>query len=260
MRLNILLLGLALFSFYACKESNNKDVNTIIEHDFDDVDDSNLPLDERAKKQAMRKIGIPANETISVKVYQAYLNDDNISDAFITINRLEFAERNAKKLKTYEILKRNGYVGNYNFIMIYDGATDKLSLPIPVPSSAKKELEVDFEYLFSSSYTSPVVTFRIKDGEFKNFYKIADGIMDKVFKMKSYEFVGQANEKAYVYEIQEEGMFSFVKDIIVYHGKLENSAEIAENWFDGKAKITKSKEIEKSWYFDPKRTAYVTPN
>ena len=261
MKYTVIILALSLFILPACKNEAPKEAEKTNEPQFsNEADDQNLPLDERAKKQAMLKLGIPANEKFSIQIHQAYLNSDNQSDAIITINRLAYAEQQSENLKTKEILKRNGYIGSYNYIIVYDGATNQLSIPVPIPSSANRELEVDFEYLFSESYSTPVITYRIKDTEFKNFYAISDGVMDKVFKMKSYEYVGTEKEKAYVYEIQKEGMFSFAKDINVFSGKLENSAEISSDWFGPKSKITPTKKIDKAWYYDPKRSAYVTPN
>ena len=261
MKYTVIILALSLFVLPACKNGTPKEVDEINEPQFgNETDDPNLPLDERAKKQAMLKLGIPANEDFSIQIHQAYLNNDNQSDAIITINRLAFAKQQSENLNNKEILERNGYIGNYNYMMVYDGAVNKISIPVPVPSSAMRELEVDFEYLFSESYSTPVITYRIKDAEFKNFYAISDGVMDKVFKMKSYEFVGTDNEKAYAYEIQESGMFSFAKDIKVFSGNLTNSAVISQDWFGPKSKITATKNIDKVWYFDPKRSAYVTPN
>lgn len=261
MKYTIIILALSLFILSACKNETPKEVEKTNEPQFsNEVEDKNLPLDERVKKQAMLKLGIPANEKFSVQIHQAYLNNDNQSDAIITINRLAFATHQSENLKTKEILKRNGYIGNYNYIIVYDGATNQLSIPIPIPSSAMRELEVDFEYLFSESYSTPVITYRIKDTEFKNFYAISDGIMDKVFKMISYEYVGSKKEKAYVYKIQDKGMFSFAKDIKIFNGKLENSSEISNDWFGPKSKISGTQNLDREWYFDPKRSAYVTPN
>lgn len=255
------LFCLSLSVLQACK-INDENNEKVVEHEFEkEIDDPNLPLDVRAKKQAAYKLAIPANENFNVQLYEAYLNDDNMADAIITVNRKEFAKQRTKDLKNTEVINRDGIVGNYNFILIFDGATNQFSVPVPIPSSAKYELEVNFEYLFSDSYSTPVITYRIKDGEFKNFYHISsDGIMDKVFKMKSYEFVGQPKEEAYTYEIQKSGMFSFVKDIKVYKGKLENSKEISKNWFETKSKISKTNTLDKDWFFDPKRNAFVTPN
>lgn len=254
----LICLGINLFS--ACNNTA-KEEDKVTDYDYkNEVDDPNLPLDQRAKRQAILKLGIPANENFHLQIHQAYLNDDNLADALITINRLAYAEQRIKNLKNFELLDRDGIVGNYNFIMIYDGATNQISIPVPIPSSAKYELEIDFEYLFSESYSTPVVTYRIKDGQFKNFYNIsADGIMDKVFKMKSYEYVGQANEEAYFYEIQDKGSFSFAKDIKVFKGKIDNATELSKNWFGAKAKISKTNQLDKVWFYDTKRNAYVTP-
>ncbi|MBN9292857.1 MAG: hypothetical protein J0G96_02620 [Flavobacteriia bacterium] len=259
MKYSYLILVFGFLFLYSCKNGNSSNDN-IAEPEFSNEDElAKLPLDERSKKHAMLKLGIPANEKFSVQIHQAYLNSDNQSDAIITINRLEYAESYSAQSKNFETLKRNGYVGNFNYFMIYDGASNKLSIPVPVPSSAMKKLEVDFIYLFSESYATPVITYRIKNSEFKNFYNIADGVMDKVFKMISYNNAGEENEEAFVFEIGKEGTFSDVKDIIVYKGKLENSAEIAKDWFGAKTKISATKTVDKKWFFDPKRYAYVTP-
>lgn len=261
MKYNAFILVFSFFVLVACKSNETPEKETVVEPQFgEDSDDPNLPLDERAQKQAYFKLGIPTNEKCDIQLHQAYLNDDNLSDAIVTINRLAFAEFRCKNLKNYEILNRDGFVGNYNYIMIYDGATNKFSIPVPVPSSAKKVLNVDFEYIFSESYTTPVITYRIKDAEFKNFYRLSDGVMDKVFKMKSYEDVGKKTEKAYSYEIQKDGMFSFAKDIKVFDATLTNSQEISNDWFGTKAEIKPTKTLNKVWYFDPKRNGYVTPN
>jgi hypothetical protein len=257
----ILLLIAAFFIATACKSTTDDTGTNVKEPEFsENTDDPNLPLEERAKRQAILKLGIPANENFQIKIYQAYLNDDNMADAIITVNRLEYAKQRIQNLKNFELLNRDGIVGNYNYIIVYDGATNQISIPVPIPSSAKYALEVDFEYLFSDSYSTPVITYRIKDGQFKNFYAIStDGIMDKVFKMKSYEYVGLPKEEAYFYEIQEKGSFSKAKDIKVFKGKIENSKEISQNWFGEKAKITKTNQLDKIWYYDASRKAYVTP-
>lgn len=255
----ILFLSLGL-SFFGCKNDSTEKQETVTEHEFADEDeDLSLPLEERAEKQARKKLGIPTNEKISIKLHNAYLNGDNQTDALITINRLEYAENYCKPLKHYEVLKKNGFVGNYNYIMIHDGASNKLSIPVPVPSSAMKELDVDFEYIFSESFVTPVVSYRIKNAEFKNFYNIADGILNKVFKMKSYDYVGEKNQEAFSYVIQETGMFGPVKDITVYKAIIENEKELAADWFGVNPKIKKTNILDKKWFYDAKRAAFVTP-
>lgn len=256
----ILLIG--VFAFNACQQKKGKEKQEkIVNPQFQEEDDSNLPLEERAKKQAIAKIGMPGNEKFTLGLFPAYLNDDNLSDAVITINRLENAKQNAAANPgSLSTLEKNGFVGNYNYFMIYDGASNQFSAPIPIPSSAARKLSIDFENLFSDEYVTAIITYRIKNTEFKNFYNVSDGIMDKIFKMISYDQAGTPQAKAYVYEVQNSGHFSTVKDLITYDAVLENSAEIGKDWFSSEAKLKKTDKIHKHWFYDPKRISYVTPD
>lgn len=262
MKYLIFCLFLGALFFTSCQGNSVKDAEDdgIVMPEFGADDDEGLSLEERAKKQAMAKIGIPANEDFSFKIYPAYLNNDNVSDAFITINRLNYAIESTKGHRDIETLKKNGFVGNYNFIMIYDGESNQFSIPIPIPSSAAKELEVDFVNLFSDEYVTAEVTYRIKNTEFKNFYSVSDGIMEKIFKMITYDQAGEKDVHGYVYEIQEEGQFSSVKNILTYEAVLENSEEIGKDWFTPEAKLKKTDRLYKRWFYDPKRASYVTPD
>lgn len=245
----------------SCKSNQQNDQSKIQEPEFGKDDDPNLPMEERARNRTIKMLGIPANEKFEVKLYQADLNSDNQLDAIVTINRLQNAEQNALGLKNEEILKENGYVGNYNYFMIYDGVTNQFSIPVPIPSSAKRPLQVDFISLFSSKYSTPVITYRIKDTEFRNFYYISpDGVMDKVFKMISYEHVGTPLEKAYGYEMQDKGTFSPVSDIFVYDGILKNAQAISADFYGPNSEIENTNKLSRKWFFDPKQAAYVTPN
>lgn len=261
MKMNLFFLSFILIIFSACQgNSVDADEDNITNPEFAQEDDQNLSLEERAKKQAIVKIGMPANEDFRFQLTPAYLNNDDISDAIITINRFSYAKEKNVGQKDYETLEKNGFVGNYNYIMIYDGATNQFSIPIPIPSSAAKELEVDFENLFSEEYVTAVITYRIKNTEFKNFYQVMDGVLEKIFKMVAYEDAGTKNEKGYVYEIQEEGQFSSVKNILMYEATLENSKEVSNDWFGAKPILKKTDKVDKRWFYDPKRTSYVTPD
>jgi len=256
-----IFLLLALFFVLGCKTNTENKNETVNQPEFGHpVDDPKLPLEGRAKRQTRFKLGIPANENFKVKIYHAYLNADNQSDAIITINRLDYAKSYAKEKKTEEIQAPNGYIGNFNYIMVYDGGTNQLSIPVPIPSSAMKPLDVDFIYLVSDSYQTPVISYRTRDAQFSNVYNIDDGSLNEIFKMTDYLNVGKPNQQAFAYEIEDEGTFSTVKDLKVFKGDFVNSAVIAKNLFTSeKPIIKKTKVLEKVWYYDPKRAGYVTP-
>ncbi len=71
-------------------------------------------LAQYAERMMRAKLGIQANEQLDYKIYKAQLDADGIEDAIITLNRKDFAMKEAMASPNPAKRAELGFMGNYN--------------------------------------------------------------------------------------------------------------------------------------------------
>lgn len=224
------------------------------------VNEKNLTLEERAERHITGSLSIPATEKITIQSFKAHLNADNNEDAIVTVNRLEYAKEQVAKLSNAKYISQMGYMGNYNYFVFYDGKLDKFSVPIATPSSALVPLNVMFENVYSDIYMNLTIEYRVNNAAFKNFYFLENGILQKVFQTKLFDYIGTDKPEAFFIEYAK-GSISAPKDLLIYEGEIKNYRTDIKNAYEFQPVIEKKKDAKlvTSWFYNPSIAAYMTP-
>ena len=224
------------------------------------VNEKNLTFEERAERHITGSLSIPATEKITIHRYNAHLNADNSEDAIVTVNRLQYAKEQVGKLPNAKYISQLGYMGNYNYFVFYDGAMDKFSVPIATPSSALVPLKVIFENIYSETYSNLTIEYRVNEAAFKNFYFLENGVLQKVFQTKIYDYIGTKTPEAFYIE-QAKGSISSAKDLLVYEGEIKDYSSDVKDIYDYNPTIEKKKnaKLVLQWFYNPRISAYMTP-
>lgn len=247
-----LLLSIALFGLNACDESKKTE-------ETKPSTEKKIPasFEEALEREITAKLEIAATEKWTYEVYEAHLNADDKIDRIIAVNRLDFAMEKAAESKNPAKMAEMDYMGNHNILFYYDGAMEKFSFPIPIPSSPKGKLDVHFMNLTTNAYQDLVVDFRIRNSKFRNYYQIGNGTMALVFQWKIFDNVGTDSPEVYDFDYQP-GSYTLAKDIVVYKGSIKNYSKTIPNYYEYNPEIIKDKMPFLRFFFDPKQQKYAT--
>jgi hypothetical protein len=177
-------------------------------------------LTNYADRMVRAKLGIQANEKFELKIYRAQLDADGIEDAVITVNRLDFAMKEATASANPAKRAELGFMGNFNYFFFFDGKLDMLSPPIAIPSSPLLPLQVSFENISSTNYKDILIDFRIRNASYKDFYTVSNHSPRRIFQFKNFDGLGTTITEAYHFEYGA-GSYGPQKNIFVMEAKLE---------------------------------------
>ncbi len=245
------VLGLALM-ISSCKDNNGTETGEV-----DKTPEVKLSFEERIQRHVTGSLSIPPNEKFTTKRYNAHLNPDNYEDAIITVNRLEYAKAQAASVPNGSQIEEMGYMGNNNYFIFYDGKLDKFSVPVTVPSSAMAPLEIKFENIISESYKDLTIEYRIINSSYKNYYALSSGVLQKVFQVKLFDYIGTRKPEAFFIEY-DKGSISTARDILVYEGKIVDYPTDIKDVYTYVPKIEKTSKLIVRWFYNPGTMQYMT--
>lgn len=235
-----LFLFLPLF-IWSCKEQVANDEQSHTEQQL--ATKGKQALATYADRMVRAKLGIQANEKFELKIYRAQLDADGIEDAIITVNRLDFAMKEAMASPNAAKRAELGFMGNFNYFFFFDGKLDMLSPPLAIPSSPLLPLSVSFENISSPNYKDVLIDFRIRNASYKDFYTVSNHTPRRIFQFKNFDGLGTKLTEAYHFEYGA-GSYGIQKNIFVMEGKLEALPAGA----DKNTYVPKIKPIEKIKY------------
>ena len=248
------ILVLLPLLFMSCKEQNNET------NDQPLVEGPALKgkqsLATYADRMVRAKLGIQANEQVELKIYRAQLDADGIEDAIVTVNRLDFAMKEAMASANPAKRAELGYMGNFNYFFFFDGKLDMLSPPISIPSSPLLPLQVQFQNISSPDYQDILIDFRIRNASYKDFYTVSNHTPRRIFQFKNFDGLGTPLTEAYHFDYGA-GSYGPQKNIFVLEGKLEALPTGA----DKNTYIPKIKPIERikyTFFYLAKEGKYAT--
>lgn len=247
-----LLAGVLLLSLAGCDNAPEK---TKTPEKSEKVRSSSF--EETMKREITAKLEIAATEKWTYEIFEAHLNADDKMDKIIAVNRLDYAIDKAAASKNPAKMAEMDYMGNHNILFYYDGAMEKFSFPIPIPSSPKAKLDVQFMHLSTNAYQDLVVDFRIRNSKFRNYYQIGNGTMALVFQWKVFDQVGTDTPEVYDFAY-ENGSYSLAKDIVVYKAKIKNYSKNISDYYAYNPTIVREKEPFLRFFFDPRQQKYAT--
>lgn len=217
----------------------------------------NLDFDQRARREVEAKLQIPVTEKYTFNVYKEFINADTIQDAIITVNRMEFAINDAIKKNKQTKMAEIGFMGNYNFFFYYDGATEQFSVPLPVPSSPGRPLEVRFENMISDISKDVVIDYRIRNSGWRSYFSVFNETdLTLVFQWKLFDYAGENNPEALLHIIEASREHSG-KDILIYTSEIDNYTPNIGDMYQYVPSITKRNKLAYRFYFEPKFGKYT---
>lgn len=246
---------LLLILLWSCKEQVNTDSTN-------QTTPQELPtkgkqsLDTYTDRMVRARLGIQANEEFELKIYRAQLDADGIEDAIITVNRLDFATKEAMASQNPAKRAELGFMGNFNYFFFFDGKLDMLSPPIAIPSSPLLPLGVSFENISSPNYKDILIDFRIRNASYKDFYTVSNHTPRRIFQFKNFDGLGTKLTEAYNFEYGA-GSYGQQKNIFVMEAKLEalpNGAD--QNTY--LPKISSLEKIKYTFFYLESEAKYAT--
>lgn len=253
MKLFSIIIPALTFILLACDET--KDSNS--KADSTDEKTANLPFEQRMKRDVEAALNIPITEKYGFKVYCSHLNSDTILDAIVTVNRLNFAIDEAIRMKKEAKAAELGYMGNYNFFFYYDGNSDKLSVPLPVPSSPGRALDVQFKPITSPTKNDVIIDYRIRNSGWRSYFTVMNETdLLLVFQWKRFDKVGDEQPEAILHNL-EDSEANIGKDIVIYQSEIDgyNPNNIGDI-YKYEPSITKKGKLEYRFFFDPRIAKY----
>lgn len=247
--MKIILSLFVFFSFLACGDE-------IVENTKAEKPEVIETLDQKIAHHIEAVLRIPATEKYTVETFSAQMNTDDSLDMIITVNLLDRAMEKAVNSTNLATRVESGYMGRYNFIFFYDGASKKISREIPVPSSALANLTVKFEHIRSEAYFDVLVEYKLENASFTRFFTVINRLPKEIFEMMNYDGLGDIENKAYYVEY-DDGSYSLAKDILIYKGRLEQiKFNDPKKVFNYSPKIEKTNELDRRWFFNDNDLKY----
>jgi hypothetical protein len=250
--MRIIYLLLSLLFVTACSEATEKETQTV-KPDKKPVSED---LETRARRHVESRLGINGTEKYTIEIYRENLDGDQIIDAIITVNRLEYAFNEAAQSKNPSKNAELGFMGNYNYMFYYDGRLDKISPEINIPSSPNAMLKVQFESIASENYKDILVDYRVLNASFRNFYTVIEHTPRHVFQWKVFDGLNKQEKEAYHF-VYDRGTLSSQKDIVVMKAKMKDPGKVKDMYTFEPELIPTSEEIYRFFYF-PKEGKYMT--
>jgi hypothetical protein len=217
-------------------------------------------FDTRLKEYVIKYIqfGLNLDTSITFKTqyYKEKLNNDSIEDCAISLNLLEFAKKKAVKATNPAQLAQIGFMGDYNYVLFFDGLTCKITNETVIRSTPLSPLKITFENISSDKHKDILIDFRILNASYKDYYTVKGNKMERIFQWKNFDGLGNMENEAYIFKYAE-GTMSTSKDILVYNAKLINpKVEFDKFTFD--PTIIKTDKLFKRFFLHPERGIYMT--
>lgn len=213
------------------------------------------PVEAIAKRFVESKLEIVPSEKYKLEIFKSQLDGDNHEDAVVTVNRYNFAVEKAAQSKNPGKVAEIGYMGPYNYVFYYDGATGTMSGPMEIPSTPISPLKITFEKVMSDAYSDVVVSYRIRNSCYKSIYTIQNQKPRLVFSWNVFDGFGTPEAKA-VHFVYETTAVSLPKDIRIMKAKIVSSNEKQDFNVD-EPKLEKLNEEEYRFFYNPKEGKYA---
>jgi hypothetical protein len=203
---------------FACEETSKQETQEIQTQELPTK--GKQTLEQYADRMIRAKLSIQANETFSMQIYRAQLDADGVEDAIVTVNRKDFAMKEAMASPNPAKRAELGFMGNYNYFFFFDGKLDMLSPPLAIPSSPLLPLNVSFENISSPDYKDILIDFRIRNASYKDFYTVTNHTPRRIFQFKNFDGIGSEQTEAYHFEYGA-GSYGPQRNIFVMEAMLE---------------------------------------
>jgi len=211
--MNIRLLFIStlfIFLFVACNGLEQKE---IIE-----TWSAQTPLDfkeELIRTHIERKLNLQADDIGSVVLFSAHLNEDGIEDGLVVLNLSPKAKKDMENSSNSARFHDAGYIGDYNYLIIWDGETRQLGGAFKLVGNGLIPLKVELTHLLDPGYKTVRAEYRVLNTIFHTYLHNYNGSLLPVFSFTVADLIGDPNMKTYVH-VLEENPNQIQKDIVIY--------------------------------------------
>lgn len=216
--------------------------------------------EEAIREAVLFRLGVSESDQPEVVITRAHLNNDSFEDAYISINLAKKATKDMEAAKNPAMFVETGYLGNYNYLMAWDGETNLLGNPYQLVSNAMEALIIEEVDLLDPGYKTLAVTYRVRNSVFEIFLRTMNGSFAPVFSFKIMDGIGTDKPIFQVRKIVDNPK-SVQKDIIVYEGELRNysaaEAVLNKNYFPFN-QIQSKPAPSTRYFFDKELGKYAT--
>lgn len=251
------LVGAILF-VTSCGSDVNEEVEKEQEFNYSDA----IEFDEDAiTKAILSRINATSDEA-DVVIKRAHLNEDEFLDAYISINLAKRAQKDMEKASNPASFDNLGYLGNYNYLVVWDGETKVLGNPYQVISNGLERLGVKELNLLDPGYKTLSATYRVRNSVFEIFFNYINGNIAPVFSYKIADLIG-TNEPVAQYCKIVENPQQLEKDIIIYEATIRgysvDAANTKRNYFPIDSLEPKPMPLNR-YFFDKQLGKYAIEN
>lgn len=236
---------------FSCSSDSSE--NTVINNT--EPNSEKVDFETLVKRHVEASLEIPSTEKYTMEIYKHKMNEDDIEDAVVLVNREEFAMKEAEASPNLTQRASTGFMGKYNFVFYFDGAKDRLTQPIPMASSAIHPLKIKFKPIQTEGYDDFIIEYRIRDAGFQSFFTIKSNIPFLVFQWKVYDYLNTPDQEC-IYLGTAEGSRSLAKDILVFEGKFKGKVPNMQE--EMTATIENTGRLKYRFFYEPKLGKYAT--
>lgn len=249
-----LLVSLALAS---CSED-------VEEVNFDDVEDLfgvQLEFEEKLVKELIfKRIKISESDLGTFEMHRAHLNADAEEDGYVVMNLAPKAKKDMENSSNPARFQDAGYIGDYNFIYVWDGKTKTLGTAFKLVGNGLVPLKVTTANFLDPGYKSLIAEYRVQNSIFETFFNNANGQLLPVFSYTKVDLIGTPNMSVFTHKF-EENPERIEKDIIVVKGELsaydETEAALNKNDYPI-GTITPTSSRVYHFFYDERSRKYAT--
>jgi|LakMenEpi03Aug12_release.lakeMendotaPanAssembly.Ray.scaffolds.fasta_scaffold183712_2 hypothetical protein len=250
----LFFVGLAMLVFSCSDHVDETDeTHGSVEQTFDFEE-------ETIRAFVMDKLQLKPEDIGSFEMKRAHLNADSIQDGFVFLNLAPKAMRDMETSSNPARFQDAGYIGDYNYIFVWDGATQKMGTAFKLVGNGLVPIEVSLIQLLDPGYKTLTARYRVQNSIFETYFQNVGGSLVPVF---SYLVVDQMGSKAMTmyYHAVEENPSQLEKDIVIYGGVCPtyNADEAArdKNTYAIGPIQSDGQEIYR-FFYDPKSGKYAT--
>lgn len=173
--------------------------------------------EEPLRNFVLTKLMLNPEDIGSFEMKRAHLNADGAEDGIVVINLAPKAQRDMERSSNPARFHDAGYIGDYNFIFIWDGATQTIGTAFKLVGNGLVPVEVNLVNLLDPGYKTVTARYRVQNSVFQTYFKNVNGSLIPVFSYLIVDQMGTDKMQVYHHAL-EENPKQIEKDIVIYEG------------------------------------------
>jgi hypothetical protein len=243
--------------FTSCDTSDNTE-NLDLKGDNENVE---IPFEEEALKTViMQALQLSADDYGTFETYQMHFNADEFEDGLVVVNLAPKANADMAKAKNPATFHDQGYIGNYNYLFVWDGSKRTLGPAFKIVSNGLSPLKLTFSNLIDVGFKTISAEYRLGNGVFQTFFSNTQGTLAPVFSYNKIDYIGKDSLKVTWHKLEENPEL-LQKDIVIYEAIWKdydvNEASKNPNEYPLGEIVLTDKEVYR-FFYDPKSRKYAT--